>query len=300
MHDLTLEQAFLDERPRLFQLAYRLMGSVVDAEDALQDVFVRLRAANSKDVSAPQPYLTRAVVNRCLDQWKSATSRREHYVGAWLPEPLATSERDDPADRGELSESISLAFLVVLESLDPVERAVFLLHDVFKYSFAEVATIVDKSPAACRQIGRRARLKIDERRPRFPASPQEHRLLVGKFLEACRSGDLAGLQNILAEEVTFYSDGGGLTPAARVPLVGVDRVTRFLLGLRRKAIRSGMATRLRLAEINQSPAIVQHVNGRLHSVISFEADAGRIRQLFTMLNPQKLAALGAYERNGGP
>ncbi len=231
MSSASLEQAFLDERPRLFQLAYRLMGTVADAEDALQDVFVRVRSAAPQDVVAPGSYLTRAVVRRCLDGWKSVRRKREQYVGEWLPEPVVL---DDASGRQELAESVSLAFLVVLEALSPVERAVFLLHDVFQYSFEEVAAIVEKSAPACRQIASRARTKIAADRPRFPASPDEHRRLVGRFLEACQSGDLAGLTAILAEDVTAYSDGGGRTPAARVPIVGIDRVARFILGLRQR------------------------------------------------------------------
>jgi RNA polymerase sigma-70 factor (ECF subfamily) len=298
MPDSRLEQTFLAERPRLFQLAYRMMGSVADADDALQDVFVRLRSGNTLEVQAPDRYLTRAVVHRCLDRWKSAGSRREQYVGQWLPEPLAADDRDDPARRAELAESISLAFLVVLEALDPLQRAVFLLHDVFGYSFQEVATVVDKSAAACRQIAHRARLTVDQRRPRFPASPEQHRQLVNRFLDVCRTGDLAGMQAILAEDVTFTSDGGGLTPAARVPLVGFDRVARFLLGLRRKSLRSAARATLKMSPVNGAPGILQFIGGRLHSVISLEADAGRIRRLFAVLNPQKLAALAAALEEG--
>ncbi len=156
MPDATLEQAFLEDRPRLFQIAYRMMGTVSDAEDALQDVFVRLRTGELQVVRAPRSYLTRAIVRRCLDQWKSARHRREQYVGPWLPEPLTAIEGGDPSRRQELADSVSVAFLIVLESLNPVERAVFLLHEVFQYSFEEIAIIVDKTAAACRQIGHRA------------------------------------------------------------------------------------------------------------------------------------------------
>ncbi len=290
MPELALEQEFLEDRPRLFQLAYRMMGTVSDAEDALQDVFVRLKSSELAEVHAPRPYLTRAVVRRCLDQWKSARHKREHYVGPWLPEPLSAAE-DDPARRQELVESVSVAFLVVLEALSPVERAVFLLHEVFQYSFEELAAIVDKTPAACRQIGHRAREKVRENRPRFAASPEEHREIVGRFMNACRSGNLADLQALLAENVTVLSDGGGLTPAARVPVIGIDRVIRFVLGLRTKAARFGVSVVLKPCEVNGAAGIMQIVDGRLHAVISLEVADGRIQRLFSVLNPHKLAAI---------
>lgn len=298
MPDAALEQAFLKDRPRLFQLAYRMMGTVTDAEDALQDVFVRLRTGELQEVRAPGSYLTRAVVRRCLDQWKSARSKREQYVGPWLPEPL-TPRSDDPARQQELSDSVSVAFLVVLESLNPVERAVFLLHEVFQYSFEEIAEIVEKSPAACRQIGHRARDKVRENRPRFPASPEQHRELVNRFMTACRTGELADLKSILADDVTVYSDGGGLTPAARVPVVGIDRVTRFVLGLRTKAERFGVNVVLRPCEVNGAAGLMQLVDGRLHAVISLEVQDGRIQRLFSVLNPQKLASIAAAHQLEG-
>jgi RNA polymerase sigma-70 factor (ECF subfamily) len=298
MVEPALEQAFLSQRPRLFQLAYRLMGTVADAEDALQDVYLGLRRTEPEDVAAPGGYLTRAVVRRCLDQWKSARRKREQYVGSWLPEPLPATA-DDPSRREELAESVSLAFLVVLETLAPVERAVFLLHDVFQYPFDEVATIVDKSSPACRQIAHRARLKVAERRPRFPASPEEHRRLVGRFLEACRDGDLAALQDLLAADVMLYSDGGGLTPAARVPIIGIQRVVRLLLGVRGKSIRTGEFATLEMAEVNAAAAVVMRVDGTPRAVFSFEIDGGRIRRVYTVLNPEKLASISAIHREGG-
>ncbi len=248
-------------------------------------------ASDPAEVRAPGAYLTRAVVRRCLDQWKSARRQREQYVGAWLPEPLAGRMADDPAEREVLAESVSLAFLVVLESLNPVERAVFLLHDVFQYSFDEVAAFVDKSPAACRQIGRRARLKVGRQRPRQPASSEQHRQLVGRFLEACLSGELGELKAVLADDVVFYSDGGGLTPAARVPLEGIQRVVRFLLGLRSKQRRYRVPVRLEIRQINGAAGILQHINGQLHSIIVPEVDGDRIHRLYAILNPQKLAAI---------
>ncbi len=298
MSESTIEQAFLAERPRLFQLAYRMMGTVSDAEDALQDVFVRLRRANPTDVTAPASYLTRTVVRHCLDQWKSVRRKREQYVGSWLPEPLLSTS-DDPSAHQELAESVSLAFLVVLEALDPVERAVFLLHDVFAYPFDEVAAIVERSSPACRQLARRAREKVSQRRPRFPASPEEHRRLVDRFLAASRDGDLAGLQKVLSDDVTLYSDGGGRTPAARVPVEGFDRVSRFLLGLRNKTLRSGQDLAMDRIEVNGLAAIAVKVAGHLQAVFSFEVDGGRIRRLYSVLNPDKLASFtGAAGKKG--
>ena len=293
MPDFALEQAFLDERPRLFQLAYRMMGTVSDAEDAMQDVFVRLRTGDLQPVQAPGSYLTRAVVRRCLDQWKSARRKREQYVGPWLPEPLTASSADDPSARQELADSVSVAFLVVLETLNPVERAVFLLHEVFQYSFDEIAVLVDKTPAACRQVAHRARTKVRENRPRFAASREQHREMVGRFIAACQTGDLHDLQSLLSEDVTVFSDGGGLTPAARVPVVGIDRVTRFVLGLRNKAQRFGVSVVLQPCEFNGTLGLMQLVDGRLHAVISLELDEGKIQRLYSVLNPQKIASLAA-------
>jgi RNA polymerase sigma-70 factor (ECF subfamily) len=290
MPEVALEQVFLDERPRLFQIAYRLMGTVSDAEDALQDVYVKVRTQQASDVRSPRPYLTQAVVRRCLDEWKSARRRREQYVGPWLPEPLAAHE-NNPAQQAEISDSVSLAFLVMLESLSPVERAVFLLHDVFQYPFDEISTIVEKTPEACRQLAHRARQRAAEHRPRYPASPEKHRQLVQRFMHAVGTGDLTELQAVLAGDVTAYSDGGGLTAAARAPIHGLDRVTRFLLGLRSKAERLGHAVELRPCEVNGSPGMLQLVGGRLHALVSFESDGERIRRLFSILNPEKLASI---------
>jgi RNA polymerase sigma-70 factor (ECF subfamily) len=298
MPEINLEQNFLDERPRLFQMAYRLLGTVTDAEDVLQDVFVRLRTTETREATAPRAYLTRAVVRRCLDEWKSARHKREQYVGPWLPEPQSVSA-SDPAQRQELDESVSVAFLVVLESLTPVERAVFLLHDVFQYDFEEIATIVEKSSAACRQLAHRAREKVREKRPRFPASPEQHRRLVGRFLEACKTGELSDLQAILAEDVTVYSDGGGVTTAARVPVVGIERVTRFLLGIRSKAQHQGMRVELRACDVNGAAGIMQFIHGKLHSVMSIEGERDRIRRFFFILNPEKLATIASDQLSQG-
>lgn len=292
MPDTSLEEAFLEERPRLFQIAYRLMGTVSDAEDALQDVFVNLQTRNVGAVRTPRPYLTQAVVRRCLDEWKSARRRREEYVGPWLPEPLAEPDTD-PQRHAELSESISLAFLVMLESLTPVERAVFLLHDVFQYPYDEVSAFVEKTPEACRQLAHRAREHVARQRPRFPASPEKHRELVARFMDAVETGDLGALHAVLADDVTAYSDGGGLTAAARAPVEGLDRVTRFLLGLRGKAERLGLNVELRACTVNGAPAMLQLAGGRLHAVVSFETDGNRIRRLYSILNPHKLAAIAA-------
>jgi len=295
MVSADLEQAFLDDRPRLFQLAYRLMGSVADAEDALQDVFVRVHTLQPTDVAEPGAYLTRAVVRRCLDSWKSARRRREEYVGEWLPEPLASG---DPSRQSELAESVSLAFLVMLESLNPVERAVFLLHDVFQYSFDEVAEIVEKSPAACRQIASRARAAVAEHRPRFPASPDEQRRLVSQFMAACESGSLDELKSILTADVTAVSDGGGKLAAARVPIVGIERVTRFILGLRSKAEHQGRVAELTVADVNGTAGIIYKLDGRLFAVLSFEIDGGQIRRMYSVLNPDKLASFQAGNNTG--
>lgn len=291
MEPQALDPLFAELRPKLVGIAYRMMGTLGDAEEAVQDAYVRLRAADAEGLDHPDRYLTRAVVNQCLDRWKSARAQRETYIGPWLPEPILDETADDPALSGERHDSLSVAFLVLLESLNPVERAVFLLHDVFGYDFEEVAEIVDKTAVHCRQIARRARGEIQRRRPRFERDPLQHRRLVDEFLAACNSGDLERLRSLLADDVELYSDGGGKMPAARVPILGQARVLDLFAGLAKKYTRLQVAFAMAPRTVNGRPGAVLVLDGQAYGVLSLETDAARIRRVYLVSNPDKAAAL---------
>lgn len=283
-------------RPLLFSIAYRMLGSVADAEDVVQEAFVRWREAPEQKMQAPKRYLSTAVTRLCIDRLRSARARREEYVGPWLPEPLLMEESPDLADMAALHESLSMAFLVLLESLSPVERAVFLLREVFGYGYDEISGIVGKGEANCRQIARRAREAVAARRPRFEASQEQEERLVGRFVEACQSGDMEGLLGLLSEDVTLYSDGGGKVHAALNPIRGSDRVARFLLGILSKVPSDFSA---RTAQINGEPGILGYERGRPTSVTTLEAAEGRIRAIRIVVNPAKLRTLPPQRQNEG-
>ncbi len=279
-------QAFDRHRPLLFSIAYRMLGSVMDAEDAVQEAYLRWRRASGEEVRSEKAYLSAVVTRLCIDRLGSARARREAYVGPWLPEPLPDERAPDVAEAVALEDSLSMAFLVLIESLTPVERAVFLLREVFGYEYAEIAEIVGKSEANCRQISRRARASVAARRPRFERSPEQGERLTREFLEACAAGDMGGLLAVLAEDVTLWSDGGGKARAARNPIHGADNVARFLLGTIRKA-PPGFA--VRPARINGSPGLVGYFgDGTPQSVATFETAGGRIAAIRIVVNPEKL------------
>ena len=276
---------FDGHRPLLFSIAYGMLGSVMDAEDVVQEAFVRWQGASGAGVRSPKAYLSAVVTNLCIDGLRSARSRREEYVGPWLPEPLLTDthEGEDPAD---LDEALSVAFLVLLESLTPVERAVFLLREVFDYDYAEVSRLVGKSEANCRQISRRARASVAARRPRFESSPEEEESLSEGFLAACLGGDMDALLALLHRDVTLYSDGGGKTRAALNPIRGPEKVARFVAGILRKAPPGFVVRR---ASVNGRPGFVGYFgDGRPHSVVTFEVADGRIGAIRLVVNPDKL------------
>ena len=218
-------------RSHLFGVAYRMLGTVSDAEDIVQEAFLRWQDAPD-DIDSPKAYLTTIVSRLALDTLRAARTTRETYIGPWLPEPLLTEPEADAAAMVDLNESLSLAFLTLLERLNPVERAAFLLHDVFGYGFEEIATIVERSPAACRKAAQRARERIRDDRPRFEPTPSEQDRLTNQFIAACITGDVPGLVAILTEDVTVWGDGGGVVAAARQPMSGASRVAHFLTGLR--------------------------------------------------------------------
>jgi RNA polymerase sigma-70 factor, ECF subfamily len=284
-----MEEQFETYRPLLFSIAYRMTGSASDAEDLVQETYLRATAAPHEDIRSPKAYLSKIITNLCLDYLKSARTQREQYIGPWLPEPLLTSdERLAPLATVEQRESISFAFLVLLESLTPPERAVLLLHDVFDYSYEEIARIIGKSAANCRQLLHRARKSVAERRLRFEPSAEQQRQIIGRFLVACQQGDVNALTEVLAREVTSWSDGGGKVAAATQPIFGQEKVIRLLLGLMSKAPADLTAT---AAQINGGLAIVLWVGGALYDVITFDIADGQIQNLRFVLNPDKLAYL---------
>ncbi len=275
---------FEAHRSLLFGIAYRMLGSRSEAEDMVQEAFLRWQAAPREEVLSARAYLSTIVTRLCLDQLKSARAQRETYVGPWLPEPLRTDQPVEPVD----PQSISLAFLVLLERLGPVERAVYLLHEVFDYSHAEVAEIVGKEEAACRQSFHRARAHIEAQRPRFAPSRADHERLLTGFLGAVQAGDLGALRGMLAKDVVTWSDGGGKRTAARNLVHGDDAVARLFVGIARKATPGGD---FELAEINGWPALILRQNGQVTDVLGIETDGALIYSLHEMCNPDKLRGL---------
>ena len=287
---MTQVDAVVEYRPLLFAIAYRMLGSAADAEDAVQETFLRWHRALGEGtvVQSPKAWLTTTITRLCLDELKSARARREEYVGPWLPEPLVPGAEPDVAETAALADSLSMAFLVLLETLTPKERAVFLLHDVFGYDYATIAGVVGESEAYCRQLAKRARAHVEARRPRFPASPEQQERLTERFLRAVTEGDLPTLIESLAEDVTVWSDGGGKVNAARKPVIGRDKVVRFFLGLMRLAPEG---TAFRLSRVNGQPGIVTYVEGRPHNVVTLDVADGVIRAVYVLVNPDKLRAV---------
>jgi RNA polymerase sigma-70 factor, ECF subfamily len=265
----------------LFGVAYRMLGSVADAEDIVQEAWLRWASIDS-DVDDPRAYLARTVTNLALNHLGSAAVRREHYVGPWLPEPLVTAP--DAAHDVERAESVSLAMLVVMETLSPLERAVFVLKDVFGFPYAEIATALDRSEAAVRQVGHRARSHVQARRPRY-GTADEARQVTERFLAACMGGDLNQMMQLLAPEVTAWTDGGGKVRAALRPLYGPDHVARWLLGVMGRV--EGEID-VRFVDVNGQPGIVVLLDGRPDVVGALDVADGRITALRLVRNPDKL------------
>lgn len=285
--------AFEAARPRLFALAYRLLGSAGEAQDAVQDTFLRWHQADRAAVVTPAAWLTRVLTNLCLNRLTSVRARREEYPGRWLPEPVLTAP--GPPELAERTESVSLGLLVLLEKLTPAERAVFVLHEAFDYPHREIAEILGGTEAGAQQLLSRARRHLGEpfRRPVPPDG--RWRTLVERFLAAARGGDREALEDLLAADVTAWTDGGGRLPAARHPIEGVARVVRYLTGwFPRIDALAGRSVRTDIAEVNGAPAILLIIEGALLGVLAPDVGAdGRIRGLRTVINPDKLAFLAA-------
>src|SRR4051812_16516020 len=287
------DAVFEEYRPGLARLAYRMLGSLADADDVLQEAYLRWWRGGRAEVGSPRAYLTSIVTRLCIDRRRAIESRKESYIGPWLPEPVIEPDDANPGGRLEAAESVSLAFLVVLESLSAVERAAYLLRRVFDYGYDEIAAILERSEPACRQLVSRAEGRVLERRPRFEAAPGEAERLTGAFLRACSTGDLDGLVQLLAADAVVVSDGGGKAKAALVPIQGADRVARFFLGLMKKA-PAGLE--LRQVRVNGQPGLMTVHEGQVLHVLTLDVFCGHIHACFIVRNPDKLVRVGSFER----
>ncbi|BAJ33233.1 MULTISPECIES: RNA polymerase sigma factor SigJ [Kitasatospora] len=279
---------FTAHRRLLFGTAYRLLGSVADAEDVLQDAWIAWSAAGrAEQVANPRAYLVRTVTNLSLTRLTSARAVRESYVGPWLPEPVLTEP--DAADEAELADTVSTALLVVLESLGPVERAVFVLREAFGFSHAEIAGFLDRTETSVRQTAHRARAHVQARHTRFDTDPEQRRAVTGRFLAACDGGDLNAMLELLAPDVTAWSDGGGKVTAARRPLHGTDPVARWMVGVLAKPGVQGISWRSAL--INGEEGVLFTADGHPIGALTFDLDGGLMRNLRFQVNPDKLRGL---------
>jgi RNA polymerase sigma-70 factor (TIGR02957 family) len=280
-------------RPLLFSIAYRMLGSVGDAEDVVQEAYLRAERAQAQgaDIASRKAFLTTVATRLSIDQLRSARARRETYVGPWLPEPLLTSTEPDAAEHAQMADSLSMSFLVLLETLSPVERAVFLLREVFEYGYDEIAEIVGKSEANCRQILVRARKRIDEGKPRFEVDRRQQHELATRFLAAFEDGEVGALVDLLAADAVFYGDGGDKGRGISRPVYGQQHVARLLASFV-PSYRS-IGARLRVAELNgQTGALFFDDQDRLINVFAFDVADGVIQAVRSIINPDKLAHLG--------
>ena len=288
---------FQSLRPHLFSMAYRMLSSAAEAEDVVQDAWLRAASA-PQELESARAWLTTVVTRLCLDRLKAARTRRETYVGPWLPEPVPTAAIETGEDAAARRESVTMAFLVLLETLTPAERAAFVLREVFDGDYADVARVLDTTPAAARQLVHRAKERIADGRPRFEAPPERQQEIVAKFFEAVRAGDLASLQQYLADDVVFAADGGGRVAAARRPVLGADHVARLMIGIWEQAAKTIDPVRDRLetrfADINGERALLIFLREKLETVFVFSTDAERITAIRAVRNPEKLAWLSAH------
>ncbi|WP_328939078.1 RNA polymerase sigma-70 factor [Streptomyces tauricus] len=289
----TVTEVFEKHRSVLMGVAYRMLGRVADAEDVVQEAWLRWSGGDRSDVREPRAYLVRVTTRLALDRLRQARARNEAYVGPWLPEPYVTDFGDavpDTAERAVLADSVSLAVLVVLESLSPLERAVFVLREAFGYPYAEIAVTLDRSEPAVRQLAGRARRHVEERRPRYEVDPVERRDLTERFLAAATEGDLEGLMSLLAPDVRLIGDSGGLAPAPVRVIESADKVGRFLGGVMRKGVSDAT---FRFLEVNGGPAFLVLSGDKPDSVFQLDIADGRIQCVYIIRNPQKLLSLAA-------
>ncbi|BBL80808.1 RNA polymerase sigma24 factor [Rubrobacter xylanophilus] len=279
------DDPFVTHRSLLFTVAYEMLGSAADAEDVVQETWLRWANADRAEVRNPRAYLVRIVTRQALNRLRTLAHRREEYVGEWLPEPLLTSP--DVAEDAELAESVSIAMLTVLETLAPVERAVFVLREVFDVPYSEIAAALDKTPAAVRQIAHRARERVIARRPRIRVDRAEQQEVVDRFLAAVQTGDLQALLDVLAPDVVLVADGGGEVAAVRRPVAGRDRVAALLSRFRTLAPDAVVGT----VWLNGAPAARIDLDGELDTAVTFVVEGGRITHIYAIRNPHKLDRL---------
>ena len=287
-------ETFNQYRSLLFAIAYRMLGSAMDAEDMVQETFLRWQEVQLMEIESPKAYLTTITTRLCLDQLRSARVQREVYVGPWLPEPLLTEAAPDSAEITALADSLSMAFLVLMESLSPIERAVYLLRQVFDYDYPDIARIVGKSEVYCRQIVSRARQHLARHRPRYEVLPGQQQQLSQQFAQACFSGDLSGLMATLAEDIVLQSDGGGKIKAAMRPVYGPDRVARFLQGILNK-MPPGRT--IRPAQINGQPGFIIYVDTQPQLVMILDIMGEGIHRVYVVANPDKLQGLPHLDKS---
>jgi len=276
---------FNQHRQALFGLAYRMLGSSMDAEDVLQEAFLNWQTAPHTEIQSPKAYLVRIVTRLAIDHLRLARVQREQYIGTWLPEPITEAIEDDPVRESELADTLSTAFLLVLERLSPVDRAVLLLHDVFSYTYPEIGEIIGRNAVDARQIGHRARSRVAEERPRFTTSLEEAEQVTRQFIAACQEGELSKLFDVLSADVILRGDGGGKVNARREPVIGAENVVHFLEEVRSRY--QGMRN-LKLARINGQPAMIEIHGEQIFNVTTFDFRDGHISAIFTVLNPDKL------------
>lgn len=281
-------EIFNQYRSLLFAISYRMLSSTSDAEDMVQEAWIRWQSTQTA-VQFPKAFLSSLITRLCIDQLRSARVQRERYVGIWLPEPLMTEQANDTGDNAELAESLSFAFLTLLECLSPTERAIFLLHEVFDYDYAYIAKTVGKSIPNCRQIVCRARNNLVLRRPNTIPSFQEKEEVVAQFLTSWNQGDLHRLVALMAENITFWSDGGGQVTAAQRPLHGCQKVARFLVAIRRSRLIPTLSSQI--IQINGQPGILNVVEGKPQSIFCFEFVNEGVEAVFAVVNPKKLKAI---------
>jgi RNA polymerase sigma-70 factor, ECF subfamily len=285
-----MTDAFLEHRSMLFGIAYRMLGSVAEAEDAVQEIYLRSQRQNSTEIKSPKAWLITATTRWCIDQLRSARRQREEYKGVWLPEPLVDAAAAAPDSTAAMADSLSMAFMLMLEQLSPIERAVFLLREAFDFDYPEIAAVVDKSEANCRQLMSRAKRTIGQTNSASASEPPlakaEH--VVQQFLQACVSGNLSELLALLTEDVVLYTDGGGRVPSALRPIRNSDRVARFMVGIRKRGAFNSVTQQVR---VNGEPGVAMRRSDGSLSVTAFAIDGVRIRAIYMVNNPDKLLRL---------
>lgn len=286
--------AFLEHRSLLFGIAYRMLGSVAEAEDAVQEIYLRAQRQDATGINSPKAWLIAATTRWCIDQLRSARRQREEYKGVWLPEPLvnATAPTRDPAST--TADSLSMAFMVMLEQLSPVERAVFLLREAFDFDYPEIARMVDKSEANCRQLVSRAKRSLGRRAPAVAPPPAKAEHVVQQFLTACVTGSLSGLLAVLTDDVVLYTDGGGRVRSALRPIRSADHVGRFMMGIRK---RGAFNVESQLIRVNGEPGLSARRGDGVLSITAFALEGARIRAIYMVSNPDKLLRVSLAQSN---